>query len=156
MIIYIGVPGFVFGMVRHLKSLRKLERDRGWINTLMSEAENERIHLLTAMDLYKPGRLFRYGVVIAQGIMCNFLFLAYLVNSRYCHRFVGYIEEEACITYTGLLKDIDADKLPRFKEPASTLAIKYWKLHDNATWRDVFGMNIYASINIISFYFFVF
>ena len=41
-----GVPGMMFGMVRHLNSLRRLERDRGWINTLLSEAENERMHLL--------------------------------------------------------------------------------------------------------------
>ena len=135
-------------MVRHLKSLRKLERDRGWINTLMSEAENERIHLLTAMNLYKPGRLFRYGVVIAQFVMSNFLFFAYLVNSKYCHRFVGYIEEEACITYTGLLADIDAGKLPRFTENASILAIKYWKLDTDSTWRDVFGMNIFVFNNL--------
>ena len=41
-----GVPGMMFGMVRHLNSLRRLERDRGWIKTLLSEAENERMHLL--------------------------------------------------------------------------------------------------------------
>ena len=143
-------------MVRHMRSLRKLERDRGWINTLMSEAENERIHLLTAMHMYQPGTFFRYCVVGAQGIMCNFLFLAYLVNSRYCHRFVGYIEEEACRTYTGLLKDIDDGKLPKFREPASELARKYWKLDDNATWRDVFGMNIYIYQYIFQYHFIFF
>lgn len=42
-----GVPGFVAGMVRHLRSLRNMERDQGWIHTLIEEAENERVHLLT-------------------------------------------------------------------------------------------------------------
>merc|ERR1712087_314870 len=69
-----GVPGMMFGMVRHLNSLRRLERDRGWIKTLLSEAENERMHLLVAMSLYKPGRFMRGLVVLAQGAFCMFLF----------------------------------------------------------------------------------
>ena len=30
-----GVPGMVGGMVRHLKSLRTLEKDHGWIHHLL-------------------------------------------------------------------------------------------------------------------------
>ena len=30
-----GVPGFAAGMIRHLSSLRKMERDHGWIHTLI-------------------------------------------------------------------------------------------------------------------------
>lgn len=30
-----GVPGMIGGMARHLKSLRKLSRDHGWIHTLL-------------------------------------------------------------------------------------------------------------------------
>jgi len=135
-----GVPGMMFGMVRHLNSLRRLERDRGWINSLLSEAENERIHLLTAMYLYKPGKLMRYAIVIAQGIMCNFLFIAYLLSPRYCHSFVGYLEEQAVHTYTNLLQDIDAGKYPEFEEKCSNLAKAYWKIpSDKATWRTVFA-----------------
>lgn len=44
-----GVPGMMGAMVRHLKSLRTMKRDYGWIHTLLEEAENERMHLLTAM-----------------------------------------------------------------------------------------------------------
>lgn len=135
-----GVPGMMFGMVRHLNSLRRLERDRGWINSLLSEAENERIHLLTAMYLYKPGKLMRYAIVIAQGIMCNFLFIAYLISPRYCHSFVGYLEEQAVHTYTNLLQDIDAGKYPEFEEKCSNLARAYWKIpQEKATWRNVFA-----------------
>ena len=42
-----AVPGMVAGMLLHLKSLRKIEDDRGWIKTLLDEAENERMHLMT-------------------------------------------------------------------------------------------------------------
>ena len=123
-----GVPGMMFGMVRHLNSLRRLERDRGWIITLLSEAENERIHLLTAMYLYKPGLLLRTGIVTAQGLMCSFLFPAYLISPRFCHSFVGYLEEQAVCTYTNLLTDIDSGRYPEFNEEASKLAKAYWKL----------------------------
>lgn len=37
-----GVPGFTAAMLRHLRSLRLMKRDGGFINTLLQEAENER------------------------------------------------------------------------------------------------------------------
>ena len=46
-----AVPGFIGAMHRHLQSLRGLKRDNGWIHTLLEEAENERIHLLTFIHL---------------------------------------------------------------------------------------------------------
>lgn len=134
-----GVPGMMFGMVRHLNSLRRLERDRGWIRTLLTEAENERLHLIVAMHLYKPGKLLKYAVVGAQGIMCSYLFMAYLISPRYCHSFVGYLEEQAVHTYGCLLEDIDEGRYPEFQQKATSLAIGYWKLAPDATWRDVFA-----------------
>ena len=44
-----GVPGMVAGALRHLRSLRLITYDKGWINTLLQEAENERMHLLCFM-----------------------------------------------------------------------------------------------------------
>lgn len=44
----------VAGMLRHLKSLRKMERDNGWINTLLQEAENERMHLVGGLMRHAP------------------------------------------------------------------------------------------------------
>ena len=35
-----GVPGFAAGMIRHLSSLRKMERDHGWIHTLIEVSRN--------------------------------------------------------------------------------------------------------------------
>jgi threonyl-tRNA synthetase len=46
-----GVPGFVAGMVRHTRSLRKMDHDHGWIHTLLEEAENERMHLMTFVKI---------------------------------------------------------------------------------------------------------
>jgi DNA mismatch repair protein MutH len=36
----------VAAMHRHMRSLRKMERDHGWIGVLLEEAQNERMHLL--------------------------------------------------------------------------------------------------------------
>lgn len=38
-----GVPGMVAAMLRHMRSLRTMKRDNGWVRTLLEEAENERM-----------------------------------------------------------------------------------------------------------------
>ncbi len=85
-------------MLRHLRSLRRMQRDHGWIHTLLEEAENERMHLLTFLRLRDPGPMFRLTVLAAQGVFFNVFFLSYLISPHSCHRFVGYIEEEAVRT----------------------------------------------------------
>ncbi len=99
-----GVPGMVGGMTRHLKSLRSLKLDHGMIHHLLEEAENERTHLFMFLELKQPSRMFKALIAIAQGIFWNIYFLAYLSSPMFCHRFVGYLEEEAVHTYTVLLK----------------------------------------------------
>ncbi|CAM9728978.1 unnamed protein product [Ectocarpus sp. 12 AP-2014] len=133
-----GIPGMVAGTLRHLTSLRRMRRDHGWIHTLLEEAENERMHLLTFLKLKQPGPVFRFAVMISQGVMYNAFFLSYLISPKACHRFVGYIEEEAVHTYTVLLEDIDANKLPLFSNlPAPAMAKSYWRLGDDAMFRDL-------------------
>ena len=46
------------GMIRHLRSLRTMKRDHGWIPTLLEEAENERMHLMTFIKIKQPGASF--------------------------------------------------------------------------------------------------
>nr|WQY90903.1 mitochondrial alternative oxidase [Trichoderma asperellum] len=124
-----GVPGMVGGMLRHLRSLRKMKRDNGWIETLLEEAHNERMHLLTFLKLAKPGWFMRLMVIGAQGVFFNGFFLAYLISPRICHRFVGYLEEEAVITYTRAIQDLEHGKLPKWQTLQSPdIAIKYWKM----------------------------
>lgn len=131
-----GVPGMVAGSIRHLSSLRRMRRDHGWIHTLLEEAENERMHLLTFIQLYNPGYAFRFLVKVTQVILYNVLCLAYLVSPRYCHRLVGYIEEEAIRTYTHIIELIEEGKLFQNAE-CPKIAISYWKLADNAKMLDL-------------------
>uniref|UniRef100_A0A7S0V1I1 Alternative oxidase n=1 Tax=Hemiselmis tepida TaxID=464990 RepID=A0A7S0V1I1_9CRYP len=134
-----GVPGMTAGMLRHLKSLRSMDHDHGWIHTLLEEAENERMHLLTFIQLKKPDLYFRTCVLVAQGIFMNAFFVAYLISPHFCHRFVGYLEEEAVHTYESILDHIDHGELTEFgKEPAPTIAIDYWRLAPDANMRDLF------------------
>lgn len=59
-----AVPGMVGGMQRHMRSLRTLERDHGWIHHLLQEAENERMHLFFFLKLRNPGLLYRLLIAI--------------------------------------------------------------------------------------------
>jgi hypothetical protein len=90
-----GVPGMVAGMLRHMHSLRRLKRDGGWMETLLEESYNERMHLLTFLKMAEPGWFMRLAVLATQGVFFNAFLAAYLVAPRVCHRFVGYLEEEA-------------------------------------------------------------
>jgi|SRR5947207_2267960 len=74
-----GVPGMVGGMIRHLKSLRRVEKEGRWIETLLEEAENERMHLMTFMTIKKPRLFTRLMIVAAQGVFCNAFFFTYLM-----------------------------------------------------------------------------
>lgn len=58
-----------------------------------------------------------------------------MISSRTAHRVVGYFEEEAVISYTLYLKEIDEGRSPNVAAP--TIAKKYWKLPEDATLRDV-------------------
>lgn len=134
-----GVPGMVAGMLRHLHSMRKMKRDNGWMESLLEESYNERMHLLTFLKMAEPGWFMRLMVLGAQGVFFNAFFLAYIVSPRTCHRFVGYLEEEAVITYTREIEDIDAGRLPMWeKMQAPDIAIKYWDMPEGKrTMRDL-------------------
>nr|QOZ05778.1 cmRNA-ATP5F1B-mutAOX [synthetic construct]QOZ05780.1 cmRNA-HBA1-mutAOX [synthetic construct]QOZ05782.1 cmRNA-minimal-mutAOX [synthetic construct] len=133
-----GVPGMVGAMVRHLVSLRRLKRDHGWIHTLLEEAENARMALMTAMRIANPGIIMRTSIVVAQGIFVSGFSLAYLISPRFCHRFVGYLEEEAVKTYTHCLEELDSGNLKMWcRMKAPEIAVEYWKLPDDAMMRDV-------------------
>lgn len=130
-----AVPGMVGGALQHLKSLRRMKSDNGWIHTLLDEAENERMHLMTFIHIAQPTRLERLIILLAQGIFFNGFFLLYLLSPRTAHRVVGYFEEEAVHSYTEYLTDVDKGILPNI--PAPQIAIDYWKLAPDARLRDV-------------------
>lgn len=130
-----GVPGMVGGMALHLKSLRRMRDDEGWIRTLLDEAENERMHLMTFVEIAQPNWLERLLILLTQGVFFNLYFLLYLFAPRTAHRIIGYFEEEAVYSYTEYLKEIDAGRHENSAAPE--IAIDYWGLPKDATLRDV-------------------
>jgi len=109
--------------------------DKGWIRTLLDEAENERMHLMTFVHIAKPNQLERILIVLTQGAFYNAFFVLYLISPQTAHRVVGYFEEEAVVSYTLYLEEIDAGKHENV--PAPQVAIDYWKLAPDARLRDV-------------------
>ncbi len=130
-----AVPGMVGGALQHLKALRRIQDDRGWIRTLLDEAENERMHLMTFVHVARPSRFERLLILVAQGLFYNAYFLLYLFAPKTAHRVVGYLEEEAVVSYTRYLEEIDAGRLPN--GPAPQIAIDYWGLPADADLRAV-------------------
>jgi len=130
-----AVPGMVGATLQHLKALRRMRSDGGWIRTLMDEAENERMHLMTFIEIAKPTVLERWLILLAQGVFYNSFFLLYLVSSRTAHRAVGYFEQEAIVSYTEYLAEIEGGRIENVAAPQ--IAIDYWKLGPDARLKDV-------------------
>src|SRR5665811_1011280 len=108
--------------------------DQGWIRTLMEEAENERMHLMTFIEIAKPTWFERTVILLVQGLFLIGFSLLYLLSSKTAHRVVGYFEEEAVTSYTLYLQEIDEGRSPNVAAPQ--IARHYWKMADDATLRD--------------------
>ncbi len=130
-----AVPGMVAGTLQHLKAIRNMQADGGWIRQLLDEAENERMHLMTFIQIANPTSFERLLIVLAQGIFYNLFFVLYLISAKTAHRLVGYFEEEAVYSYSEYLAGVDNGKYENV--PAPQLAIDYWKLAPTARLRDV-------------------
>ena len=130
-----AVPGMVGATITHLKCLRRMCDDKGWIRTLMEEAENERMHLMTFIEVAKPTLFERLVILGVQWVFYLAFFALYLISAKTAHRVVGYFEEEAVISYTHYLRELDEGRSPN--GPAPAIARHYWKLPDDATLRDV-------------------
>ena len=125
-----AVPGMVAATLLHLKCLRRMIDDRGWIRTLMEEADNQRTHLMVFVGLAEPRLAERLLVLFAQGVFYNLYFLLYLISPRTAHRLVGYFAEDSVAGYTQYLDEIEAGRIDDI--PAPPVALDYWNLPDNA------------------------
>ena len=130
-----AVPGMVGGLLQHLRAIRHIRDDQGWIKELIEEADNERMHLMTFIQIAQPSRLERTLIMMAQAVFYNLYFFLYLLAPKTAHRVVGYLEEEAVISYTHYLEEIDSGRVENV--PAPQIALKYWNLPPTARLRDV-------------------
>lgn len=135
-----SVPGMVGGAFQHLKSLRFIRDDKGWIKALLDEAENERIHLLVYSEIAKPTIFERALIMIVQFFFCIIYGTLYLVSPKTAHRVVGYFEEEAIHSYERYLELVHEGVHENI--PATALAKSYWKLSSDARLTDMINATI--------------
>jgi ubiquinol oxidase len=130
-----AVPGMVGGLLQHLKALRHIREDQGWIREMLDEAENERMHLMTFIKIAQPSMFERALIMLGQAVFFNFYFFLYLFAPKVAHRVVGYLEEEAVISYTQYLHEVESGAVENVAAP--DLAIRYWSLDKEARLTDV-------------------
>ena len=131
-----GVPGMIAGMLSHFASLRTLKRGYGTkIHHMLEEAENERKHLIFVLHITNPTALERGIIIVAQMMFSMFYLALYMLSQRTAHRMIGYFEEEAVVSYTDYIKQIDEGHIEDV--PAPLAAIEYYGLRDTATLRDM-------------------
>lgn len=137
-----AVPGMVAAIIRHFSSLRNFKRDNGMMQMFLDEANNERMHLLTFVRMKDPGYVMRAAVIVGQIGFGSVFLLAYAISPQFCHRFVGYVEEEAVSTYTKIIQAVEdapeGTELARWRtDYAPRIARSYWKLGEQGTVLDM-------------------
>ena len=131
-----GVPGMVAGVWMHFKSLRNMKTGLGgYINEMLSEAENERMHLMFFIEIAKPNWLERRLVLIAQVFFSIFYFGMFVLFPRTAHRMIAFFEEEAVTSYTDYLNMIENGEIENINAPQ--IAIDYYDLCPNAKLSDL-------------------
>ena len=131
-----GVPGMVAGVWMHFKSLRKMKAGYGeQIREMLSEAENERMHLMFFIEIARPNIIERFIVLSSQLIFGIFYVFMYIFFTRTAHRMIGYFEDEAVSSYSEYLNMVESGKVENI--PAPHLAINYYNLGANAKLSDL-------------------
>jgi Alternative oxidase len=100
------------------------------------------MHLLTFVRMKDPSFLFRLAVIGGQVAFGSAFLVSYMISPKFCHRFVGYIEEEAVSTYSKIIQSIEEapkeSSLAAWKSQiAPSIARSYWKLGENGTVLDM-------------------
>lgn len=132
-----AVPGMVGGAMNHYRLLRNLMKGRDWVEELIEEALNERMHLIAFLEYSRPSPLERLLIIAAQFFFIVFYTFLYTFFPKIAHRMIGYFEEQAVVSYTEFLNEIDNGKIENVKAPQIAIDYKPWKLDENSTLRDL-------------------
>ena len=84
----------------------------------------------------------RLAVIGGQVGFGSAFLISYIISPKFCHRFVGYVEEEACSTYTKIIDAIknadEGTELASWQtQRAPRIARSYWKLGEEGTVLDL-------------------
>lgn len=130
-----AVPGLIGGFFQHLKAIRLIRDDNGWIRELLDEAENERMHLMIFSHIIKPTYFERLIIIVTQFLFATFYFIVYIISPKLGHRTIGYFEEQAIHSYNIYLHLIEDGEIHNIKAPQ--IAIDYYNLPEDALLTDV-------------------
>ena len=90
---------------------------------------------MTFITIAQTTMFERFLIMFDQFIFIVLYLFIYLISPRTAHRIVGYFEEEAVISYSQYLKEVEDGKIENVKAPK--IAIDYWNLPLNSTLKDV-------------------
>ena len=121
-----AVPGMVAASLLHLKCLRRMIDDNGWIRTMMDEAENQRAHLMVFVQIARPSLPERLLILFAQGLVYNTFFLHLSRLSGDGPEVTAYAAEDAVRGYTQYLAGLESGQYENM--PAPPLSLAYWNL----------------------------
>ena len=112
------------------------------LNKFIEQVNNERMHLLTLIQLKDPGPFFRAAAMAGQAGFGTAYLVMYMISPALCNRFVRYIQEEARHTYAMIIEEMenspDGSALALWRtEQAPDNAKGYWNIGDDVTVFDV-------------------
>jgi len=87
------------------------------------------------IEIAKPNWFERWLIIFAQFLFWHFYMFLYIFFPKVAHRMVGYFEEQAVISYTEYLKEIEEGRAENIDAPE--LAKSYYGLRYGAKLRDV-------------------
>ena len=76
---YLGVPGFAAAMIRHLHSLRRMQRDHGWIHTLLGMISHKKSLITIFGHNHEIKNFIKKFDIFHKNILTAFNFGVYLV-----------------------------------------------------------------------------
>lgn len=133
-----GVPRVTAAFIRHWKSIFYSKHDSGAYHHLIEEEENERMHLFFWTQLGHAGSLVKSAIILYQFFFVFFYGTMYALSPKVGHRFLGYLEENIIRSYTLLLDDIDAGRLPLWKDmQPPKVMLEYYELPETSRIRDL-------------------
>ena len=103
----------VAGMWLHMKSPGKMKTGYGPdIREMLAEAENERMHLMSLIEIAQSNWFERYPLVLLpQLVFMMFYTILYVVDYKTAHRMIAYFEEEAVKSYTDYLAMVESGEV---------------------------------------------
>lgn len=90
---------------------------------------------MTFIHIAQHNVIERFIIIITQFLFIIFYILLYIFSPYTAHRTVGYLEEEAVISYSQYLKEVEEGRIPNINTPS--IAQSYWGLENNSTLTDL-------------------